>query len=310
MRVSFLLAATLALAVSLSPARAEPAAATDAPASSAAGASPTPPADASPAGVAVPAAATTPSGVTPAAVSSTADPAPADGVPNVAPAVAASVAAGNEAAPSSGVTSATAAEATPAAAAEPPPPPEPTLVIDINLSTQRMNVSENGAGKYTWAISSAAPGYRTPTGTFKPVWMSRMWYSRQYDYSPMPHSIFFHNGVAIHATQAIRHLGRPASHGCVRLAPSNAATLYKLVGKHGKAMTKIVVHGSPKYRPTVAYSGGTRNGTNARRRQPAAYGYYGSMPSYYVPAQKRRAYTYQNAKPRRYVSRGVFQSGY
>jgi hypothetical protein len=196
------------------------------------------------------------------------------------------------------------------AAAEPPPPPEPTLIIDINLSTQRMNVSENGASKYTWAISSAAPGYRTPTGTFKPVWMSRMWYSRQYDYSPMPHSIFFHNGVAIHATQAIRHLGRPASHGCVRLAPSNAATLYKLVGKHGKGLTKIVVHGSPKYRATVAYSGGVRYGANVRRRPQMAYGTYGTLPSYYVPAQKRRTTVYQNAKPRRYVSRGVFQSGY
>lgn len=168
-----------------------------------------------------------------------------------------------------------------------------------------MTVSENGAAKHTWAISSAAPGYRTPTGTFKPSWMSRMWYSRQYHYSPMPHSIFFHNGVAIHATQAIRQLGSPASHGCVRLAPSNAAALYKMVTRHGKSMTKIVVHGTPRYRANVAHSGGSNAWRYASQRRPSTYGYYGSTPSYYVPAPKRRYGNGQPA-PRRYVSRGVF----
>ena len=36
-------------------------------------------------------------------------------------------------------------------------------------------------------------------------------------------------------------LGRPASHGCVRLAPSNAARLYALVERHGKGATRIVI---------------------------------------------------------------------
>ena len=77
-----------------------------------------------------------------------------------------------------------------------------------------MKISENGEPLYTWPISSARYGYRTPTGTFQPTWMSKMWYSRQYDYAPMPHAIFFHQGVAIHATYATRALGSPASHGC------------------------------------------------------------------------------------------------
>jgi hypothetical protein len=189
----------------------------------------------------------------------------------------------------------------------PAPPPEPTLNIDINLTSQRMTVSENGEEIYTWAISSAAAGYRTPTGTFSPSWMSRMWYSRQYDWSPMPHAIFFHRGVAIHATYATRLLGRPASHGCVRLAPANAATLYKLVGKHGKSMTRIVVHGTPKYGPAIVRGPDGRR-LAARRPYWNSYSYY-SVPSYYYPPKAKRraaARPYYYPPPRRYVSRGVF----
>jgi lipoprotein-anchoring transpeptidase ErfK/SrfK len=68
-----------------------------------------------------------------------------------------------------------------------------------------------------------------------------MWYSRKYDNSPMPHSVFFHGGYAIHGTNAVRSLGRPASHGCVRLAPGNARILYNLVQAHGSRNTRIVV---------------------------------------------------------------------
>ncbi len=96
------------------------------------------------------------------------------------------------------------------------PPPEPTLAIDIDLGAQRMRVTEAGGKTYSWPVSSGAYGYPTPTGTFRPVWTSKMWYSRQYEYAPMPNSIFFHGGTAIHATTSVGMLGRPASHGCVR----------------------------------------------------------------------------------------------
>jgi hypothetical protein len=56
----------------------------------------------------------------------------------------------------------------------------------------------------------------------------------------MPHSIFFHNGYAIHGTTEIKRLGRIASHGCVRLHPENAEKLYSLVAKE-MATTRIVV---------------------------------------------------------------------
>jgi lipoprotein-anchoring transpeptidase ErfK/SrfK len=141
---------------------------------------------------------------------------------------------------------ATAAKSDAVPALAKPEPPKPTLHVAIDLTSQKMTVTENGGASYKWTISSGRTGYLTPKGTFRPVWMSKMWYSRKYDYAPMPHAIFFHGGAAIHGTDSVYALGRPASHGCVRLSPSNAAALYRMVTKHGKQKTQITVFGTPK----------------------------------------------------------------
>lgn len=107
-----------------------------------------------------------------------------------------------------------------------------TVQIRIDLSTQRMQV-ESSKGSYSWPVSTARAGYATPRGVFAPTGLQRMHYSRKYHMSPMPHSIFFNGGYAIHGTYETGALGRPASHGCVRIAPANAATLYKLVQEEG-----------------------------------------------------------------------------
>jgi len=148
-----------------------------------------------------------------------------------------------------GAANAAGAQAPQAAESAPPPPPPlpPTLSIDIDLTRQLMTVTDEGARLHTWQISSARYGFRTPTGTFQPTWMAKMWYSRQYDLAPMPHAIFFHKGVAIHGTYATRALGNPASHGCVRLGLADAAALFKLVTRHGIERTRIVVHGAPDH---------------------------------------------------------------
>ena len=84
-------------------------------------------------------------------------------------------------------------------------------------------------------------GYRTPTGTFRPQALAVWHRSTIYSGSPMPHSIFFHGGYAIHGSYETKYLGRPASHGCVRLHPSNAAALYSLVRKYGSGNTVIKI---------------------------------------------------------------------
>ena len=113
------------------------------------------------------------------------------------------------------------------------------VVAKIDLSSQRMNVFVNGSLMHTWPVSTARKGYFTPTGSYGVKSLQRMHYSKKYHNSPMPHSVFFRGGFAIHGTGAVSLLGRPASHGCVRLAPGNAATLYSLIQQYGNA--RIVI---------------------------------------------------------------------
>lgn len=120
-------------------------------------------------------------------------------------------------------------------------PAQAKVVAKIDLSSQRMTVWVDGWYYASWKVSTARRGYRTPIGSWRPKWLARMHYSRKYHHSPMPYSIFFLGGYAIHGTNSIRRLGRPASHGCIRLHPRNAAKLFALVRKHGLRQTRIRV---------------------------------------------------------------------
>ena len=116
-----------------------------------------------------------------------------------------------------------------------------SILAKIDLSEQTMRVYINGFPRHSWPVSTARRGYRTPIGTFRPGRMHERYFSRKYDNAPMPYSVFFHHGYAIHGTTAIKSLGRPASHGCVRLHPDNAKRLFSLIAKNGKANTRIVI---------------------------------------------------------------------
>lgn len=116
------------------------------------------------------------------------------------------------------------------------------ILVQVNRATQTMDVSVDGFPRYSWRVSTGRPGLGTPAGTYHPQSMAQSWFSRRYYNSPMPHSIFFYRGFAIHGTYEISRLGGPASHGCVRLDPENAATLYGLVQQEGMRATTIVVH--------------------------------------------------------------------
>jgi len=121
-------------------------------------------------------------------------------------------------------------------------PARADVVVQIDKSSQRMAVSVDGATRYSWAVSTGRGGYGTPSGVFRPQSLVRMHYSRKYYNSPMPHSIFFYYGFAIHGTNDIRRLGGPASHGCIRLHPSHAAALYALVQRTGSRNTRIEIN--------------------------------------------------------------------
>lgn len=116
-----------------------------------------------------------------------------------------------------------------------------SIVARVDLSAQVMHVYVNGAPAFVWRVSTGARGYLTPAGVYRPTILKRMHYSQKYDNSPMPHAIFFRGGYAIHGTGYVRQLGRPASHGCIRLHPAAAARLFALVQRHGRAQTRIVI---------------------------------------------------------------------
>lgn len=115
------------------------------------------------------------------------------------------------------------------------------LIAKVDISSQTMVVTHNGRVKYKWPVSTGRKGYSTPTGSYSAKWLSRHHKSRKYNNAPMPYAVFYHRGYAVHATYDTKRLGRVASHGCVRLAPENAAKFFALVKKTGNSNTRIVV---------------------------------------------------------------------
>jgi lipoprotein-anchoring transpeptidase ErfK/SrfK len=119
---------------------------------------------------------------------------------------------------------------------------EANVLVRVDRATQTMDVSVDGASLYRWPVSTGRRGFGTPAGTFRPQRMAARWFSTVYYHAPMPHAIFFHGGFAIHGSYDIARLGGPASHGCIRLHPSAAATLFGIVQREGAHNTTIVVH--------------------------------------------------------------------
>ena len=123
-------------------------------------------------------------------------------------------------------------------------PNAPTIVINIDKTKQRMTVLLDGVQRYDWPVSTGKAGYSTPSGSFTPLSMNKVWYSKEWDNAPMPHAIFFiKDGHAIHGSYEVKHLGKAVSHGCVRISLQNATTLYTLVEKTGLKNTQVVLAG-------------------------------------------------------------------
>lgn len=115
------------------------------------------------------------------------------------------------------------------------------VLAKISIAQQTMNVYVDGELAYTWAVSTGRRGFETPRGNFRAQWLDPEHLSSKYENAPMPHSVFFSGGYAVHGSYDVRHLGRPASHGCVRLSPGHAATLYGLVEDQGVRATRVVI---------------------------------------------------------------------
>ena len=134
---------------------------------------------------------------------------------------------------------------------------EAKLDLYVDKSTQKISVVQDGYLIHVWPVSTGRDRFSTPNGVYTPERLERSWFSKAYYNAPMPHAIFFHNGYAIHGSYDIAQLGGPASHGCVRLHPQNAAALFAMVAQEGPGNTAIMIGGdsapnaqAPRYRDT------------------------------------------------------------
>ena len=139
------------------------------------------------------------------------------------------------------------------------------VLVTVDKATQRMTVAVDGQDRYSWAVSTGVAEHDTPSGSFQPSRMDRDHFSREWDDAPMPFSIFFSGeGHAIHGTGHVAQLGRPASHGCVRLSRPHAAELFALVKAEGMGHTRVVIEGDD--------AGAVEAGLGGTRYRSARYG--------------------------------------
>ena len=116
-----------------------------------------------------------------------------------------------------------------------------TIVARVDLSKQRMLVSVDGVQKYSWRVSTGVQGMATPVGSYTPFALTPYYYSKKWKMA-LPYLVSIDDkGTAIHGTSITSKLGRPASHGCIRLDTANAATFYKLIEAHGMSSTEVIV---------------------------------------------------------------------
>src|ERR1019366_6522277 len=174
------------------------------------------------------------------------------------------------------------------------------ILITVDKSAQRMTVARDGEALYTWPVSTGRSGYTTPSGSFTPFRMEADHYSKEWDDAPMPHSIFFTKiGHAIHGSYDTKKLGTPASHGCVRLSPEHAATLFAMVQQDGVTNTKVVLTGSEHVELA-------RRGSEARRGdETRRSSYINPNADYPQPLNLQPDY-----RQRYYVQPGYEQSQY
>ena len=86
------------------------------------------------------------------------------------------------------------------------------VVATVSVSRQQMflEIHENKRTRTAliWKVSTGRPGLDTPMGSFQPTWLDVDHKSDQYEDAPMPFSVFFSGGYAVHGTEFMKASAR------------------------------------------------------------------------------------------------------
>jgi putative peptidoglycan binding protein/L,D-transpeptidase-like protein len=95
--------------------------------------------------------------------------------------------------------------------------------LELDLGRQVLLLVSGGATVRAIHVSTAAPGYHTPVGSFRVYRRER--FSWSYPYGVwLPHALYFSEGHALHGYGSVPSF--PASHGCVRVPLDEAPAVY------------------------------------------------------------------------------------
>ncbi len=101
--------------------------------------------------------------------------------------------------------------------------------LEVIKSKQIANFYRDGQLEKTWKVSTGVKGHSTPNFDRNPNGRIYDRYeSKKYPggglkgLGNMPYAVFISGGFAVHGTAAVGHLGKTASHGCIRQHPDNA----------------------------------------------------------------------------------------
>ena len=118
------------------------------------------------------------------------------------------------------------------------PDPADGKLIELSIERQELIAWDNGVEVYRFVVSTGRRGYETPTGRFKVHTKYENRWSRKWKVW-MPYAMFWHPkyGYAFHELPykpsspnkriGASKLGRPDSHGCVRVNVGDAQKLYE-----------------------------------------------------------------------------------
>lgn len=124
------------------------------------------------------------------------------------------------------------------------------LYAIVDKSTQTLKLYVRGSLEYTWLVSTGVAGYGTPNWEGQPNGRIYQAYSSKKfpggDYKGlgnMPYAVFLFGGFAIHGTTVgnFAKLGKPASHGCIRLHAENGKIFNQLVRQFGVQNTWVSI---------------------------------------------------------------------